>query len=88
MQITLQCKAYTKGGPAQSACRQSGSPQVRPLKLRTDLRGQYEFKELTTGCYRFDVSVPADVEPVPSATIQVKGPGECILHTVSAVKRP
>jgi len=53
----------------------------------TDANGQYEIKDLTPGRYSLTVRTPADVEPVSPVTIEIGGPGACVSHVVTAVRK-
>jgi hypothetical protein len=50
------------------------------FSAKTDTRGQYEFLDLTPGRYLVTVSVPLLVNPIPPVTIEIKGPGACVVH--------
>lgn len=54
----------------------------------TDSRGQYELTDVAPGRYTLTVSASPGVESIPPATIEIKGPGACAAHAVTAVKRP
>ena len=53
---------------------------TRVFSTKTDTRGQYEFKDLTPGRYLLTVSAASAADPVPPSTIQIKGPGACVVH--------
>jgi hypothetical protein len=54
----------------------------------TDSRGQYELKDVPPGRYTLSVSASPGVDPLRPATIEIKGPGACVQHSVTAMKRP
>jgi len=54
----------------------------------TDAEGQYAFKDLPPGRYTLTVSELPGVDPIPPAAIQIKGPGACVVHNVTAMRRP
>lgn len=58
------------------------------LSTTTDSQGQYAFKDVAPGRYTLTVAGLPDVDPIAPATIQIKGPGACVVHTVTAVRRP
>jgi hypothetical protein len=53
---------------------------IRVFSAKADARGQYEFLDLNPGRYLVTVSVPLAVDPVPPATIEIKGAGACVVH--------
>ena len=53
----------------------------------TDSTGQYALRDVAPGLYLLTVSASLDVDPIPPATIQVKGPGACVVHTI-VLSRP
>jgi len=61
---------------------------TRAFSTTTDAQGQYAFKDLVPGRYTLTVSELPGVDPIPPATIQIKGPGACVVHNVTAVRRP
>lgn len=61
---------------------------ARELSTRTDLYGNYTIKDVPPGRYTLTVAASPGVEPVPPAAIEIKGPGECLTHSVTAVKLP
>lgn len=61
---------------------------TRTFSTTTDSQGQYEFNDVAPGRYTLTVSAAPGVDPIPPAVIQIRGPGACALHTVTAVKRP
>jgi hypothetical protein len=60
---------------------------TRELSATTSSTGQFEFKDVVPGRYTITVSAMPAVETIPPATIQIKGPGACVVHAVTAVKR-
>jgi carboxypeptidase family protein len=58
------------------------------LSVKTDPNGQYGFKEVPPGRYTLTVPVLRDFEPIPPATIEIKGPGACANHAITAIKKP
>jgi hypothetical protein len=60
---------------------------TRELTTRTDLGGQYEFEKVTPGRYTLTFSAPPGVEPIAPASLDVKGPGACVMHHVTSVRR-
>jgi hypothetical protein len=61
---------------------------TRDYSTRTGLNGLYEFDNVAPGRYTLTVSDSPGVEPIPPAIVEIKGPGACVLHSVTAVKRP
>ena len=61
---------------------------AREFSTRTDTNGRYTIEGVPPGRYTLTVAASPGVEPVPPATIEIKGPGECLTHPVTAVKRP
>ena len=61
---------------------------TRNRSTRTGLNGQYEFENVAPGRYTLTVSDSPEVEPIPPAIIEIKGPGACVFHPVTAVRRP
>ena len=61
---------------------------TQTFSTTTDSQGQYAFKEVAPGRYTLTVSELPGVYPITPATIQIKGPGACVAHTVTAVRRP
>jgi hypothetical protein len=59
----------------------------RELTTRTGLNGQFEFENVAPGRYTLTFSVPAELELIPPATVDVKGPGACVTHSVTALRR-
>ena len=62
--------------------------RARELSTRTDLYGNYTIEDVPPGRYTLTVADSPGVEPVPPATIEIKGPGACVIHSVTAVKLP
>jgi len=60
----------------------------RAFSTTTDSQGQYAFNDVTPGRYMLTVPALPGVDPILPATIQIKGPGACVMHTVTAVKTP
>jgi Carboxypeptidase regulatory-like domain len=54
----------------------------------TDSNGQYALREVPPGRYLLTVSASLDVDPIPPATIQVNGPGACVVHTIVLSRSP
>jgi hypothetical protein len=61
---------------------------TQAFSTTTDSQGQYAFKDVAPGRYTLTVSELPGVDPIPHATIQIKGPGACVEDTVTAVRRP
>jgi Carboxypeptidase regulatory-like domain len=61
---------------------------TQALSTTTDSQGQYAFKDVAPGRYTLTVSELPGVDPIPPATIQIKGPGACVVLAVTAVRRP
>jgi hypothetical protein len=60
---------------------------TRELRTKTDVGGRYEFHNVPPGRYTLTFSAPPEVEPIPSTTVDIKGPGACASHTVTALRR-
>ena len=60
---------------------------TRELSATTDSMGQFEFKNVAPGSYTIAVSAMPAVEIIRPATIDIKGPGACVIHGLTAVKR-
>lgn len=56
------------------------------VTAETSLRGQYEFTAVPPARYTLSVRLSPQFEPVPPATVTVKGPGACVSHGISAVR--
>jgi hypothetical protein len=48
----------------------------------TDSRGQYEFKGVAPGRYLLTVSASPGVGSVGPATVNIQGPGACVVHNI------
>ena len=53
----------------------------------TGSTGQYQFKNVAPGRYTLTASGPSGLDPIRPSTIQIKGPGACVVHNVIAVIR-
>ncbi len=62
--------------------------EAREFSAETDSGGQYELKDITPGRYVLSVSASTGIAPISPATLEIKGPGACATHVVSAAKRP
>ena len=58
------------------------------LSATTDAHGQFAFKDLAPGRYTLTVAELPGVHAIPPATIPIKGPGACVVHTSTAVRKP
>jgi hypothetical protein len=54
----------------------------------TDSQGQYAFNDVAPRRYQLTVSAVPGVAPIPPAIVQIKGPGACVAHTVTTMRRP
>lgn len=61
--------------------------EAHTFSVTTDSKGQFELKDVASGRYTLSVSTSPGVEPIPPAAIEIKGPGACVAHSVTAVKK-
>ena len=61
---------------------------TRAFSTTTDSQGQYAFNDVAPGRYTFTVSASPGADPIPAVTVRIKGPGACVAHTVTTVRRP
>jgi len=61
---------------------------TQDFSTTTDSQGQYAFRDVAPGRYTLTVSEIPGVHPITPATIQIKGPGACVAHSITAVRRP
>ncbi len=59
----------------------------RDYSTRVTLGGLYEFKDVPVGRYTLTVSEFPGVQAIPPAVVEVKGPGACVTHPITAVKQ-
>jgi hypothetical protein len=60
----------------------------RAFSTVTDPRGRYGFTDVPPGRYTITVTAPPGVNPIPPSVIQIRGPGACVTHVITALKRP
>jgi Carboxypeptidase regulatory-like domain len=60
----------------------------RAFSTVTDPRGRFGFTDVPPGRYTITVTAPPGVNTIPPSVIQIRGPGACVIHTVTALKRP
>jgi hypothetical protein len=58
------------------------------LSTTTDSSGRFEFTDMAPGRYTLSASAQRDMAPIPPVTIRIEGPGACVVHYLSGVKRP
>jgi hypothetical protein len=73
--------------PPLSRLAVSARGGARVFSASTDSTGRYEFRDVAPGQYILTVSASTGIVPIPPATIQIKGPGACVVHVVTAVQR-
>jgi hypothetical protein len=59
---------------------------AQTLSTMTDSQGQFAFNDVAPRRYQLTVSAVPGVAPIPPAIVQIKGPGACVVHTVTTRK--
>jgi hypothetical protein len=60
---------------------------ARVLTAETNLLGIYEFNAVPPARYTLSIRVTPQFEPAPATTVNVKGPGACVVHSFTPIRK-
>ena len=76
-------ESYLPLGGVRIVMRDAG----RDYSTNADPTGSYQFKDVPVGRYTLTVSAYPGVQAIPPAVVEVKGPGACVTHPITALKQ-